>query len=845
MPNNILFNYFSWYFVFVPKYLILILSRYTNYIDNKFAISVMLSYFFTPLFGDKTIIGFFLGVVFRFVRIVFGLTTLILFLINYLIVLVFWVVAPFIFLYHGLEYFFVFLLISFSLFIIKRMYLPTQHTHNINSPKDLIHSFTPSAKRIFSSLKGIDTNKQNFISLLLNTKEVNQMLLRLELSISSVEKLLISTFDINKQALMQSMFKYKDLAHFVRPNVIFLAIVDNNKKLQAELIKQNVSIVDIEDVYEWQIEDYIITHENHIWDIDYTAHKIGGLNRVWIARPTPRLDKVSEDITKTAQDRKRFPIYGKEKVINNIKNALAKNGRKNVLIIGSPGVGKSSVVYGLAEDIINGESLKQLRFKRIVRLESTKLLSLNDKKSEELLNIINEIESESNTILFLDDIHILSSLSVANSDKQSLFEYLLPYLEKGKLQVIGTISSKNYKDFIEPNVSFARLFEKFEVPEPTDKQVLKILQFQLIYSVKTYSIQALKGIIQLSRKYIKDRVLPDKAVQMIEILNSKDIDNIIYIDEVRQYITEATVIPITKVSIEESQNILNIESELNKIVIAQPRAITLVSNAIIRSRTAFRDESKPIASFLFAGPTGVGKTYLAKMLAKKMFGREDMLVRFDMSEFQNLDDTGNFINRICDAVNTRAYSVILIDELEKANQKLILTLLQVLDDARLTNINGEVSDFSQSVIIATTNIGNRVIDHLYALGNSDEQIETQAMKEIKNHFAPEFLNRFSDIIVFSPLSKVEVLKVVRLEVEKLVNRVKQDKKIEFTYTDAFIYYVANSSYSSEYGARPVYRFLEEEVQTNIAKLLLQGKISAGSTYDLDQLINKKDNSVNG
>ena len=842
MPFKILLNYLNWYFIFVPKYLLSILFRYINYIDDRFAITIMASYFFVPLFGDTSLVGFVLGFVFRLIRILTGVFVLFVFLINYLIVLVFWLVAPAVFLYHGYLYFTVFVGISFLFFLIKRLYLPTQHSHNIKVASELDHAFTPSSKRIYSAIKHSD-KKSKFVELILDNVEVEKMVLRLELDHDSLAKLLISNLDINEDNLFKSIFKYKDLAHFVRPSLMFLAIIDSDKKIQLELIKQNVTLVDIEDTYKWQILDQSILHKGHIWDLDYKAYSIGGLNRAWIARPTPLLNKVSEDITKEFQENKKFVAFGKEKIIENIKKSLAKEGRKNVLIIGKPGVGKSSVVFGLAEEIVNGKSNKLIRFKRIVKLDSTKLLALNDKKSEELINIIDEIESEKNTILFIDDIHILSSMSTANSNKQGLLEYLQPYLEQGKLQIIGTTSPKNFKEFIEPNVSFARLFENFELEEPNDEQVLCILEFSLLHSEKIYSIQALKGIIQLSRKYIKERVLPDKAISIIEILNARATDNNIYLSQVKQYITEVTGIPVNKVSIDESENLLNLENSLNEIIIAQPRAVKLVSDAIIRSRTGISFDKKPIASFLFAGPTGVGKTYTAKMLAKKLFGQTEMLTRFDMSEFQNLGDSENFINRLCDEIGHKAYSVILIDEIEKANQKLILTLLQVLDEARLTDTSGEVCDFTQTIIIATTNIGNRVIDHLFSSGSTDNQIEEKAMIEIKNHFAPEFLNRFTDVVVFSPLSKTEILEVVRLEVARLVNNLKKNNHIEVSYTDAFIYYVSSNAYSSEYGARPVYRFLEENVQTQIAKLILQGTLSKGSTYDLDQLINTKENTL--
>ena len=844
MPFTILLDYLRWYFVFIPKYLLNLLYRYINYIDNKLAITVMTSYFLTPLFGDKTIIGFLLGFVFRLLRIIFGLLVLFVFLINYLIILIFWVVAPLLFVYQGFLYLFVFFLITFSLFCIKRLYLPTQHAHDIDNALDLKHAFTPFSKHIYSLLRSGILNKNKVIDLLLKSPEIKQMILRLELDNKIIEQLLFNNLDFNEVELFQSIFKYKNLDHFVRPNLLFLSIIDTSKRLQVELIKHNVTLISVEEVYRWQVQDRLLSHHTHIWDIDYKVHKTGGLNRAWIARPTPLLDKVSEDITKQAQHRNNFPIFGKENIIEDIKKSLAKEGRKNILILGSPGVGKSSVVYGLAEEIVNGKANELIRFKRIVKLDATKLLALNDKKSEELISIIDEIESEKNTILFIDDIHVLSSMSSANSDKQGLLEYLQPYLEEGRLQVIGTTSLKNYKEFVEPNASFARLFERFEIAEPSNEQVLSILEYNLLNSNKTYSIQALKGIIDLSKKYIRDRVLPDKAIQIIEILNVKNTDNIIYLEEVEEYITQATGIPVNKVSIEETKNLLNLENDLNNLVIAQPTAVKLVSDAIIRSRTGTRSENKPIASFLFAGPTGVGKTYTAKMLAKYLFGKEEMLTRFDMSEFQNLDDTLVFINRLCDLVTDKAYTVVLIDEIEKANQKLILTLLQVLDEARLTNSSGEVCDFTQVVIIATTNVGNRVIDELYNAGKPINEIETKAMEEVKNYYAPEFLNRFSDVVVFSPLSKTAIIQVVKLEVEKLVSRIKRDKQIDLTYSDLFIYYVSKNAYSSEYGARPVARFLEEDIETKIAKLILQNLINTGSTYNLDQLVVTKENSMN-
>jgi len=844
MPLKLLQNYIHWYFVFVPQYLVSILFRYIGYIDDKLAITVMASYIFVPLFNDKTVLGYVLGFVFRLIRIIFGGFILLVFIISAFLILVFWVIAPALFLYYGFSYFLLFLVISFSLFLIKRMYLPTQHTHHVKSLEDLENAFTPPAKHIYSVLVRLN-NKSKFVSLLLKSKDVRQMLLRLELDYIAVEKMLIDNLQVTQTEFLKSIYKYKDLSHFIRPNLLFLALVESNKNIQLELVKKNISLIDVEDVYKWQILDRSLLHKLHIWDLDYKPHKVGGLNRAWLAKPTPLLDKISEDITKIVlQNKNNFAVFGKDKVIQQLKVILSKQERQNVLIIGKPGVGKSSLIYGLASDIVTGRSNKSLRFKRIVKLDATKLLALNEKKSATLINIIDEIKQEKNTILYIDDIHVLSSLSVANSDKQGLFEYLQPYLENNKLQVIGTTSPQNYKKFIEPNITFSRLFKKLELTEPTDDDVLSIMQFNLLHSEKVYSIQALKQIINLSKKYIKKRVLPDKAISILEILNAKDTDNVIYQEKVNQYFTQLTGVPVNKITIDEAKNLLNLETNLNNIIIAQPKAIQLISDAIIKSRTGTRSKNKLIASFLFAGPTGVGKTYTAKMLAKSLFGQQEMLTRFDMSEFQNLGDTNTFINRLCDAVYHKTYSVILIDEIEKANEKLILTLLQVLDEAKLTNANGEVFDFTQTIIIATTNVGNKVITSLYNQGKSVEEIEPIAMLEIKNHFVPELLNRFSDIVIFSPLNKAEIFKIAKLEIDKLVSSMQVEKNINLIYSDKFVYFVVNNSYSSEYGARPIDRFIEENIQLQIAKLILQGKISSGSSYNLDQFVNTKHITTN-
>ena len=627
---------------------------------------------------------------------------------------------------------------------------------------------------------------------------------------------------------------------------------------------------------------------------------------------TPTLDKYSRDLTKLAKEGKIDPVIGRSDEITRVIQILCRRKKNNPVLIGEPGVGKTAIAEGLAYRIATGNVPEVLLHKTVKELDVAALIagaSHRGEYEERIQKVLKELEkSGRDTILFIDELHTIVG-SGAPEGQMDLSNMLKPALARGDIQIIGATTLSEYKKYIEKDAALERRFQIVLVGEPTVDQTIEILRglrdrYEAHHRVKI-SDEAITAAAVLSEKYIQDRFLPDKAIDLIDEAASKvklevssepeelrelkrkiesmekerealtrsgnyekaaeikvEIEKlktkleplvekwnkvkgtgtpVVKTEDVAEVLSRATGIPVTELCEEEKDRLLKLEETLHQRVVGQDEAVKAVSEAVRRSRVGLKDPRKPIASFLFMGPTGVGKTLLAKALAKQIFGDEDAIIRIDMSEYMEKFSVSRLIGsppgyvgyeeggQLTEAVRRKPYCVILLDEIEKAHSDVFDILLQVLDDGRLTDAQGRTVSFKNTIIIATSNIGANKIQEFVKKGEKDwNKLKEELMTDLKSYFKPEFLNRLDDIIVFKSLDKKQIKEIARILLEDVKGLVKaQGMEIEFD--DSVIELVANIGYDPEFGARPMERVIQNVVENPLADALLEGKFNKGDT----------------
>ncbi len=627
---------------------------------------------------------------------------------------------------------------------------------------------------------------------------------------------------------------------------------------------------------------------------------------------TPTLDKYSRDLTKLAKEGKIDPVIGRSDEITRVIQILCRRKKNNPVLIGEPGVGKTAIAEGLAYRIATGNVPEVLLHKTVKELDVAALIagaSHRGEYEERIQKVLKELEkSGRDTILFIDELHTIVG-SGAPEGQMDLSNMLKPALARGDIQIIGATTLSEYKKYIEKDAALERRFQIVLVGEPTVDQTIEILRglrdrYEAHHRVKI-SDEAITAAAVLSEKYIQDRFLPDKAIDLIDEAASKvklevssepeelrelkrkiesmekerealtrsgnyekaaeikvEIEKlktkleplvekwnkvkgtgtpVVKTEDVAEVLSRATGIPVTELCEEERDRLLKLEETLHQRVVGQDEAVKAVSEAVRRSRVGLKDPRKPIASFLFMGPTGVGKTLLAKALAKQIFGDEDAIIRIDMSEYMEKFSVSRLIGsppgyvgyeeggQLTEAVRRKPYCVILLDEIEKAHSDVFDILLQVLDDGRLTDAQGRTVSFKNTIIIATSNIGANKIQEFVKKGEKDwNKLKEELMADLKSYFKPEFLNRLDDIIVFKSLDKKQIKEIARILLEDVKGLVKaQGMEIEFD--DSVIELVASIGYDPEFGARPMERVIQNVVENPLADALLEGKFNKGDT----------------
>ncbi len=642
------------------------------------------------------------------------------------------------------------------------------------------------------------------------------------------------------------------------------------------------------------------------------------------------LDQFGRNLTQAAREGKLDPVIGREKEIERVMQVLSRRTKNNPVLIGEPGVGKTAVVEGLAQDIVRGQIPETLKDKQLYTLDLGALVAGSRYRGdfeERLKKVLKEIRTRGDIIIFIDEIHTLVGAGAAEGaiDAASI---LKPMLARGELQTIGATTLDEYRKHIEKDSALERRFQPIQVAEPTLAHTIEILKglrdrYEAHHRV-SITDGALVSAANLADRYVNDRFLPDKAIDLIDeagarlrirrmtappdlrefdekIANvrrqkeaaidgqdfekaaslrddektlvgqrsareaqwkSGDMDVVAEVDEelIAEVLAASTGIPVFKLTEEESSRLLNMEGELHKRIVGMNDAIKALSQAIRRTRAGLKDPRRPGGSFIFAGPTGVGKTELAKTLAEFLFGDEDSLIQLDMSEYSEKHTVSRLFGsppgyvgyeeggQLTEKVRRKPFSVVLFDEVEKAHPDIFNTLLQVLEDGRLTDSQGRMVDFKNTVIIMTTNLGTRDITK-GSLGFSagpDTQSEYERMKnkvqdELKQHFRPEFLNRVDDIIVFPQLSQAEIVQIVDLEIAKLDARLK-DKDMGMELTTLAKALLAKKGYDPVLGARPLRRTIQREIEDTLSEKILYGELKAGEFVLVDATGEDKDST---
>lgn len=570
---------------------------------------------------------------------------------------------------------------------------------------------------------------------------------------------------------------------------------------------------------------------------------------------TSVLETYTIDLTQKARDGKLDPVVERDAEIERVMEILTRRTKNNPALIGDAGVGKTAIVEGLAQKIASGQIPDPLKDKKLLVLDLSLMIAGAKHRGEfeeRLEHLIKEVKlSAGGVILFIDELHTI--IGAGGDGSMDAANILKPALARGELQCIGATTIKEFRQYIEKDAAFERRFQKVSVEEPTAEQAIKMLagivpKYEQHHSVKVQP-NAIEAAVRLSQRYIADRSLPDKAIDVIDEACAKVVLNNIQPREVSEDIVKDIVsalsgIPITKLTQDESKVLLELENLIHKRLIDQEPAVKAVSEAIRRNRAGLKNPKRPVGSFIFLGPTGVGKTQLAKTLAEVMFGVEDKMIRIDMSEYMEKNATARMIGappgyvgyeeggQLTEAVRKNPYSVILFDEIEKANQDVFNIFLQILDEGRLTDSKGRTVDFKNTIIICTSNVGTQLIK---GSNISDPNLQKQMMEELLRFFRPEFVNRFDDIIIFRGLMPQDMEAIVAVMISE-VSKLLAEQKITLELSAPAKTKMAQIGFDPVFGARPLRRMIQKMIENPLSSALIRGEVKSGQNIlvDLDQ-----------
>ncbi|RME02670.1 MAG: ATP-dependent Clp protease ATP-binding subunit [Planctomycetota bacterium] len=705
-----------------------------------------------------------------------------------------------------------------------------------------------------------------------------------------------------KRVLDLSVEEAANLGHsYVGTEHLLLGLIRENTGIAAKVL-QNLG-VKLEEV-----RDEVLS----ILGAEMPTESSNGTAKQPSKSKTPALDAFGRDLTELARENKLDPVIGRENEIERVVQILSRRTKNNPVLLGEPGVGKTAIVEGLAQDVVQSRVPELLRDKRIVVLDLAMMVAgtkYRGQFEERIKAVMAEVGRVKNVILFIDELHTLVGAGGAEGAIDAS-NVLKPALSRGEVQCIGATTLDEYRKYIEKDGALARRFQTIMVDQPSKEETIEILKglrekYENHHKVR-YTDEALEMATELSIRYITGRYLPDKAIDVIDEAGArlrmknlhkspdfKNFDNeikrlerekeeavanqdferaatlrdkadrlkqkketaqrqwkeasaemggVVTPEIIAETVSKMTSIPVNTLEKEEAERLLNMEEELHKIVVSQDEAIRAIAKAVRRSRSGMKDPRRPMGSFIFTGPTGVGKTLLAKALAKFMFGQEEALIQIDMAEYMEKHNVSRLVGappgyvgfeeggQLTEAIRRRPYAVVLLDEMEKAHSDVYHMLLQIMEEGRLTDSFGRHVDFRNVILIMTSNIGSEVLKNQVGLGfrntsqeQSYEDMKRMIMEMIEKEFRPEFINRLDDIIVFKPLSKEDLNQIIDFQMEEVRQRLKS-KGITLELTPEAREYLLDKGYNPDFGARPLRRVIENHIEDPLAEELLRGGI---------------------
>jgi ATP-dependent Clp protease ATP-binding subunit ClpC len=624
---------------------------------------------------------------------------------------------------------------------------------------------------------------------------------------------------------------------------------------------------------------------------------------------TPKLDEFGRDLTAEAREGKLDPVIGRADEIDQTIEILSRRTKNNPALLGEPGVGKTAIVEGIAQRIVNDEVPETLANNRVVAIDLAGMIAgtkYRGEFEERLKTVIDEISATENLIVFIDEMHTVVGAGAAEGSMDAS-NMLKPKLARGELHVIGATTLDEYRKNIEKDPALERRFQPVFVREPTVDETIQILhglkdRYEAFHRVRI-SDEAIVAAAELSDRYIRDRFLPDKAIDLIDQASArvrlrtktKDVDTRsleedlrrlarerdqakaaedydragdlkdkidtrqgeldnrqkarqrapeVTAEDIAEIVSRATGIPVSQLTTEERERLMRLEEELHGRIVGQDEAVAAVAEAVRRSRAGLSDPNRPDGSFLFLGPTGVGKTELARALAEALFGDESLMVRFDMSEFQERHTVSRLVGappgyvgyeeagQLSEAVRRRPYAVLLFDEIEKAHPDVFNILLQILDDGRLTDSQGRTVDFKNTIVIMTSNLGADRIQQYARTGGDFEQLKEELMQMLTHSFRPEFINRIDEIIVFRALTDEQLAEITKLLVDQVARRLRA-QRIEVEFSDEAVKLIAREGFDPEFGARPMRRTIQRLVENELSRMVLGGRLEPGDKVSVD------------